>query len=57
VAEVLGEEYPVPLERVGIRDTFGQSGKPAELLEHYGLTAAHIVRTAERAVGRKKGQP
>lgn len=56
VAEVLGEECPVPLERVGIRDTFGQSGKPAELLEHYGLTAAHIVRAAERAVARKKGQ-
>jgi transketolase len=53
VAEVLGEEYPVPLERVGIRDTFGQSGKPAELLEHYGLTAAHIARAAERAVARK----
>jgi transketolase len=56
VAEVLGEEYPVPLERVGIRDTFGQSGKPAELLEYYGLTAAHIARAAERAVARKRRQ-
>lgn len=56
VAEVLGEECPVPLERIGVRDTFGQSGKPAELLEHYGLTAAHIVRAAERAVARKAGR-
>lgn len=53
VAEVLGEKCPVPLERVGVRDVFGQSGKPAELLEHYGLTAAHIVAAAERVLARK----
>jgi transketolase len=54
VAEVLGEKCPVPLERVGVRDVFGQSGKPAELLEHYGLTAAHIAAAAERALARKQ---
>jgi len=47
VAEVLGEECPVPLGRVGVPDCFGQSGKPGELLEYYGLTAQHIAARAE----------
>lgn len=54
VAEVLVENHPVPLERVGIKDIFGQSGTPGQLLEEYGLTAAKIVEAAEKAVGRKK---
>lgn len=53
VAEVLGENYPVPLERVGVRDTFGESGKPQELLEKYGLTPADVVRAAEKVLARK----
>jgi transketolase len=44
VAEVLGEGAPVPLVRIGVRDVFGESGKPAALLEKYGLTAEAIVR-------------
>ena len=48
VAELLGEELPTPLRRVGIRDRFGESGHPDELLEHFGLTAKHIVRTAHQ---------
>ena len=43
VSAVLCEEYPVPVIKVGIKDTFGESGKPAELLEKYGLTAKDIV--------------
>jgi transketolase len=43
VAELLGEECPVPLKRIGMRDEFGESGKPDELLEHFGLTAKQIV--------------
>ena len=39
VAEVLVENYPVPMERIGVQDTFGESGKPDELLEKYGLKA------------------
>ncbi|MEW6572982.1 MAG: transketolase family protein [Bacillota bacterium] len=54
VAEVLGENYPVPLKRVGIRDTFGESGKPAELLEKYGLTPKHIVSAVKQVITRKK---
>ena len=54
VAEVLGERCPVPLERVGVMDTFGESGKPDELLKKYGLTSEDIVSAVMRAVGRKK---
>lgn len=43
VAEVVSEEYPVKVLRVGVKDTFGESGKPAELLKKYGLTAESIV--------------
>jgi transketolase len=46
VAEVLCENYPVPMAFVGIKDCFGQSGNPAELMEHYALTAGEIVRAA-----------
>lgn len=52
-AELLGTECPVPLERVGIEDRFGQSGSPEELLEHYGLTATAIVQRAEKTIARK----
>jgi transketolase len=43
VAELLGEHCPRPLKRLGMRDHFGESGKPEELLEHFGLTAKHIA--------------
>jgi transketolase len=53
VCEVLCESYPVPVERVGLRDVFGQSGLAEELLAHYGLTPAHLVEAAERVMRRK----
>ena len=53
VAEGLGEHAPVPLVRVGLQDTFGESGTPDELMKAYGLTAADIVRAAREAVQRK----
>jgi transketolase len=46
IAEFLGEKYPVPIRRLGVRDQFGQSGTPDELLTHYGLDAATIEKTA-----------
>ena len=55
VAEVLAGECPAPLERVGIQDTFAQSGDWMELLEHYGLTAAKIAEAARRAIARRDG--
>lgn len=53
IAELLGSKQPVPLERIGIKDAFGQSGAMMELWEHYGLTAPHIVKAAHKAVSRK----
>ncbi|MGI6129623.1 MAG: transketolase C-terminal domain-containing protein, partial [bacterium] len=53
VAEVLGEHCPVPLERIGVKDVFGQSGAPAQLLEYYDLTSEAIAAAAKQAVGRK----
>jgi transketolase len=46
VAELLSEQYPVPVTRLGIHDEFGQSGEPDELIAHYGLAAAHITDVA-----------
>ncbi len=43
VAELLAENMPTHMKRIGLKDTFGQSGTPEELFEHYGLTAKHIV--------------
>jgi transketolase len=50
VAELLSEELPVKLTRIGIRDRFGESGKPDELLHHFGLTAKHIMLAAHKLV-------
>jgi transketolase len=54
VCEALAEGFPVPVERVGLRDVFGQSGTAEELLAHYGLTPAHLVEAAERVLQRKR---
>ncbi|MBE6872080.1 MAG: transketolase family protein [Ruminococcaceae bacterium] len=54
VAEVLVEECPVPLKRIGVKDKFGKSGKPAQLLEEYEMTAPFIVKAAKEAIAMKK---
>ncbi len=54
VANVAAQHCPVPHEYVAVNDTFGESGKPMELLEKYGLTKEHIVAAAETALKRKK---
>lgn len=54
IAELLGEEHPVILKRIGVRDQFGQSGKPEELFEHYGLTAKHIMIAAHELIAKTK---
>jgi len=46
VAELLGENLPTPMLRVGMNDHFGESGKPDELLKHFGLTPSHIAMAA-----------
>jgi len=52
IAELLSEEHPVPLKRIGMRDRFGESGKPEELLEAFGLTGKHIAKAAHDLLGR-----
>jgi transketolase len=56
VCEALADVLPVPVERVGMQDRFGESGEPPELLEAFGLTATAIVMAVERVLKRKKGQ-
>jgi transketolase len=51
IAELLSEEFPVPIKRIGMRDRFGESGKPDELMNHFGLTAKHIMLAAHELVG------
>jgi transketolase len=45
VAEVLGEDRPTPIRRVGTKDTFGESGEDKELMIKYGLTATDIAKS------------
>jgi transketolase len=54
VSEVVVKNHPVPIEFVGMQDTFGESGKPGELMKKYGLTAEHICNAALRVLNRKK---
>ena len=54
VAEVLSENAPAPLRRIGTQDVFGRSGKPKELFEIYGLTAEAIRDAAKEAIKLKK---
>lgn len=53
VAELLSEECPVPIRRVGMKDRFGESGEPNELRIHFGLDANHIRLAAHELVGKK----
>lgn len=53
VAEVLCEEHPVPMVRVGVKDCFGKSGVPAQLLKDYGLTAEDVAEAAKKAMAKK----
>lgn len=53
VARAVSERYPVPMEFVGVQDTYATSGKPQELLEKYGLTPNHIQTAAMKALRRK----
>ncbi len=53
VAEVLVENNPIPMKRIGVRDTFAESGPYLDLLDKYGLSAKHIVAAVEDVIGRK----
>lgn len=53
VAEMLAENQPLPLTRIGMVDRFGESGDPNQLLEHFQLTAPHIAHRAKELLKRK----
>lgn len=53
IAQVAAKNCPVPIEYVGTKDTFGESGTPAQLLKKYGLDIPDIVAAAEKAISRK----
>lgn len=50
IAELLSENYPVPVKRVGVDDRFGESGPPEVLLEKFGLTAPSIIKAVKQAI-------
>jgi transketolase len=53
IAELLGENHPAPLRRIGMQDHFGESGAPEQLLEHFGLDAKHIRLAAHSVLVKK----
>ena len=53
VTEVLVENHPIPMERIGVRDTFAESGPYLEVTDKYGLTARHIIAAVEKVLKRK----
>ncbi len=54
VAEVLSEEFPVPIKFVGIQNRFGESGEPEELLEKFGCTSKNIIKAVKEVLENKK---
>lgn len=53
VSETLSKNFPVPMEILGVQDKFGQSGKPKELFEEYGLTKENIIKAVKKVIARK----
>lgn len=53
IAELLADEFPAPMVRIGMKDRFGESGAPDELLKHFGLDAKHIEMAAHHVVDKK----
>lgn len=54
IAECLGQNFPVPIEAVGMPNVFGESGKPEELLEKYGMEKNYIIEAVKKVMARKK---
>ena len=53
VAQCAAKSFPIPIEYIGTKDTFGESGKPKDLLKKYGLDITNIVEAAEKVMKRK----
>ncbi len=54
IAQLLSRKLPSPLEMIAVKDSFGESGTPEQLMTKYGLDAAHIVKAAETVIRRKQ---
>jgi transketolase len=54
VAEVLAQYHPVPMEFIGVRDRFGESGDPGELIEAFGMGVKDIIAAIKKVIARKK---
>lgn len=54
IAELLADECPLPMVRIGMQDRYGESGDPNELIHHFGLDAEHITKAAHKVLTRKK---
>jgi transketolase len=54
IAEVLAKHHPLPIEFIGLQDTFAETGSPVELIEKYGMDAPSIQQAAKRVIKRKK---
>lgn len=54
VAELIAEEYPIPVVRLGMKDSFGKSGTWSALMDYFGLRATNIVEHAKKAIEKKK---
>jgi transketolase len=55
VAQVAAKHFPVPIEYIGTKDTFGESGTPTDLLKIYGMDVPDIIAAAEKVMARKNG--
>lgn len=53
IAQLLGRKLPTPLEMIAVNDSFGESGKPTDLMKKYGLSSENIVAASEKAISRK----
>jgi len=53
VAEILAQNYPVPMEFIGVQNRFGESGNPNELIEHFGMGVSHIIAAVKKVISRK----
>jgi transketolase len=53
IAQLLAREFPAPVEMVAVNDSFGESGKPDELMQKYGLDTPNIVEKVKKVLKRK----
>ena len=53
IAQLLSIQNPTPIEMIGVNDSFGESGKPMQLMEKYGLTAANIITACKKVIAKK----